>query len=269
MKGWTGFLLIELTVLLAFVPNARAEVVAEFRFEGNDYTPNPNNVIGGNQTLFFESMAGPLTGINVSSLQTSPGLDPTATLGFAANDYDNALGFSTDVNADRNLATTDQTVFFNVDIEAGFQLSLESLEFDSLKTRGANATGSRVTHAIFVNPDGDPSVEGLAGDFDFLLLRNHDHTAAGQGGESIGDAFSTGRWAAGPIDLSPFQDLTDTATIAIRMNSSDGSDRDFGIDNLILRGTVTAVPEPAMVGPFALAGLWFWRRKRITTGQTA
>ena len=192
---------------------------------------------------------------------------------FAANDYDGALGFSTDVNADRGFSTTDQTVYFRIDVTSGYALDLQSLEFESLKSRGNNATGSRVTHVVFFDPSGDPAIDGLLGDVDFLAARAHDHFDHGQPqAESTGGDFSTGRWQAGPIDLSSQTGLTGTHTIAIRSYSSDAQDRDFGIDSILLQGTVTAVPEPSgsiIVVLFLVFGATssFGRHRRIRHGE--
>ncbi|MEO1530361.1 MAG: PEP-CTERM sorting domain-containing protein, partial [Planctomycetota bacterium] len=196
----------------------------------------------------------------------APGIDPTAALGFAADHYDGALGFSTDANNDRAFATTGQTIFFQVNVQDGATLNLEALDFVSLKTRGDNRTGSRVTHTLFVNPTGDPAVDGLAGDFDFLLAQAHSHVATGETGQSFGDNFTTGRWQANTVDLSAFEDLTGVNTIAIRMHASEGLDRDFGIDNIVLRGRVfgaTAIPEPSTALVLLLgSSVLFGRRKR-------
>ena len=151
-------------------------------------------------------------------------------------------------------------------VQSGFILDLHSLSFDSLKTRGNNATGSRVTYSIFVNPAGDPSVDGLVGDVDFVTNLAHDHFAIGQSGaESTGGSFTTGRWSAGPVDLSGNQGLTGSNRLAIRIYGSDGgsADQDFGIDNLILNGQVTAIPEPTSLGWMLLgAAVLTCRRRR-------
>ncbi|MDV6034176.1 MAG: hypothetical protein F9B45_29595 [Phycisphaera sp. RhM] len=224
-------------------------MIAQFDFEGNDYVAEPSNTPGFNTGLNLSSGASVL-GTSVGQLQFSPGLDPTAALGNWADHYDNALGFSTDVNNDRDFLTADQTVFFQVEVQSGFLLDLESFRFDTLKTRGTNTDDARLTYSVFLNPAGDPSVDGLIGDFDFLPNGNgaHDHFADGvAGAETTGPSFSTGRHAVGPIDLSANQNLTGTQTIAIRLYGSagNGNDQDFGIDSLVLRGQVTAIPEPA------------------------
>lgn len=245
--------------------HARAEVIAQYTFEGNDYVADPSNRAGANTSLDLLNKAVPVIGVTASEIRFSPGIDPTAALGFAADDYDGALGFSSDVNDDRNFATTGQSIFFQVNVQAGATLNLESLDFDSLKTRGDNATGSRVTHTIFVNPAGDPSADGLAGDFDFLLARAHSHVAPGETGQSFGDNFTTGRWEADTVDLSSFQDLTGVNTFAIRIHSSEGLDRDFGIDNVVLRGQVfgvTAIPEPQALLAFWLGSSAILLRRR-------
>lgn len=234
---------------IAFGSRCRAEVIAQFDFDGNNYVVDTANPLGSNTGLQLSGDLG-LAGIAVTQLQFSPGLDPTAALGFGAADYNNALGFSTDVNNDRDFLTADQTVFFQVEVQSGFLLDLESFRFDTLKTRGTNTDDARLTYSVFLNPAGDPSVDGLIGDFDFLPNGNgaHDHFADGvAGAETTGPSFSTGRHAVGPIDLSANQNLTGTQTIAIRLYGSagNGNDQDFGIDNLVLRGQVTAIPEPA------------------------
>lgn len=238
------------TLSLAFflsTSQLHADVIASFEFDGNDYTAEPNNTTGFNTNLNLASSVS-VTGLSLGVLQFSPNLDPTAALGFAADDFDNALGFSTDANDDRNLLTSNQVVYFDIDVDSGYKLGLQSLSFESLKTRGNNATGSRVTYSIFANPAGDPSVDGLIGDLDFVTSLAHDHFADGESGaESTGGSFTTGRWNTGPVDLSQprLQELTGSNRIAIRMYASDGADRDFGIDNLVLNGQVTAIPEPA------------------------
>ncbi|MCS7468968.1 hypothetical protein NZK35_20130 [Stieleria sp. ICT_E10.1] len=198
------------------------------------------------------SNSAAVLGTNIGQLQFSPGLDPTAALGSWADHYDNALGFSTDVNNDRNFLTSDQTIFFQVEVQSGFLLDLESLSFETLKTRGSDAAGdtntARLDYTLFLNPAGDPAVDGLIGNTDFVFRNAHDHFADGVfGAETTGPSFSTGRHAVGPIDLSTNQNLTGTQTIAIRLYGSagNGNDQDFGIDNLVLRGQVTAIPEPA------------------------
>ncbi len=224
-----------------------ADVIARFDFEGNDYTTDTRNPTGFNTGLNLSNSAT-VAGTSISDLQFSRNLDPTAALGFAADDYDNALGFSSDQNDDRSLESSNQVVYFDVNVHVGFKLNLQSLSFDSLKTRGGNANDARVVYSIFVNPEGDPAVDGLLGDTDFLTSVAHDHYAPGQpDAESTGEDFSTGRWNTGPIDLSGRQGLAGINTIAIRLYGSEGgsSDQDFGIDNLILSGEVTAIPEPA------------------------
>ena len=122
-----------------------------------------------------------------------------------------------------------------------------------------------MTHAVFVDPSGDPSIDGLVGDVDFLRAVNHDHTGPGESGsESQGGDFTTGRSQVGPIDLTSFQGLTGTHTVAIRSYASDGLDRDFGVDSIVLHGNVTAVPEPSWLA--VLLGVcatdWMRRGKR-------
>ncbi|WP_182865559.1 hypothetical protein [Stieleria mannarensis] len=224
-----------------------ADVIARFEFQGNDYTTETSNPSGFNTGLNLSNNAS-VAGVTVSDLQFSRNLDPTAALGFAADDYDDALGFSTDENDDRSLEFTNQVVYFDVNVHVGFRLNLQSISFDSLKTRGANTDDARVTYSLFVNPAGDPAVDGLLGDTDFLTNVAHDHGAAGDTeAESTGEDFSTGRWNTGPIDLSGVQAVAGVNTIALRLYGSEGatSDQDFGIDNLVLSGQVTAIPEPA------------------------
>ena len=230
------------TILAPPPGTATAAVLADFTFTGNDYTADASNA-NTSVPLNLSSSVTP-SGLTIGDIQFSSGLNPLAALGFAADDYDDALGFSTDVNNDRGFATTDQTLFFTVDVQSGRTLNLDTLVFDSLKTRGSNETGSRVTHAVFINPAGSPQ-GGLADDADIVFAQSHDHLGIGQpGAESAGPNFSTGRWTIPTIDLSANAGLTGTQTIAIRTYSSDGDDRDFGIDNLRLTGTVSAVPEP-------------------------
>lgn len=237
---------LALVLALGIDGQASADVVARFDFEGNDYVADPSNTSASNTGLNLTSSAA-VTGLSIGQLQFSPGLDPTAALGFAADDYDNALGFSTDVNNDRDFLTSDQTVFFQVEVQSGFLLDLESFSFETLKTRGTNPDDARLTYSVFLNPAGDPAVDGLIGDLDFVHNDAHDHYADGvSGAETTGLSFTTGRHAVGPIDWSANQSLTGTQTIAIRLYASAGNanDQDFGIDSLILRGQVTAIPEP-------------------------
>ena len=243
----------------------RAEILAHYSFDQNDYEADPSNRIGANTSLDLLNKAVPVVGVSASEILFSPGIDPSAALGFAADHYDGALGFSSDVNDDRNFATTGQSIFFQLNVQDGATMSLEALEFVSLKTRGGNATGSRVTHTIFVNPAGDPTMDGLAGDFDFLLARAHSHVAPGEAGQSVGDNFTTGRWQADSVDLTSFQDLTGLNTIAIRMHSSEGLDRDFGIDEIVVHGRVsgaTAIPEPGGIFALCLASTALYIRRR-------
>ncbi|WP_167546589.1 PEP-CTERM sorting domain-containing protein [Stieleria maiorica] len=244
---------------------AQADVIARFEFEGNDYTTETSNPSGFNTGLNLSSSVSN-AGVTVSELQFSRNLDPTAALGFAADDYDNALGFSTDENDDRSLEFTNQVVYFDVNVHVGFRLNLQSISFDSLKTRGTNTSGARVTYSLFVNPEGDPAVDGLLGDTDFLTNVAHDHHAPGEAGaESTGEDFSTGRWNTGPIDLNGVQAAAGTNTFALRLYGSEGatSDQDFGIDNLILSGQVTAIPEPATTAVILLSiTAASWRRRR-------
>lgn len=245
--------------------DAFAAVIADFRFDGNTYSVDPSNATGANTGLHLASSVMAQPGIaSVSDLQFSAGLDPTAALGFGATEYNDALGFSTDVNADRNLLTSNQTIYFDIGVQSGYRLNLESLSFDSLKTRAGNDTGSRVTHSIFVNPAGDPSLDGLAGAIDFVQNLAHDHFAPGESGaESTGADFSTGRWATGPVSLTGFGNLTGSNRIAIRLYASEGLDRDFGIDNLVLVGEAVSVPEPGMVGVlFAISAAMTTVRRR-------
>jgi hypothetical protein len=233
-------------VWLSFAPSAEAAVIAQFDFDGNNYVADPANPTGANQNLDLTSSAPGIIGVSVSDIQFSPGLDATAALGQWADAYDGALGFSTDVNDDRLLNETDQAVFFRVTLQPGATMSLDALNFDTLKTRGNNATGSRLTYSVFVNPAGDPAVDGLVGNFDPDFQSAHDHFDSGQpGAETTGENFSTGRDSAGPIDLSEFQNLSGTNTFAIRLyGSEDDTDLDFGLDRIILTGSVTAIPEP-------------------------
>ena len=252
-------------VVLLSCQRGRAEIIAAYTFDGNDYVADPSNRAGANTSLDLLNKAVPVIGVTSSEIRFSPGIDPTAALGFAADDYDGALGFSSDANDDRGFATTGQAIFFQVNVQAGATLNLESLDFDSLKTRGDNATGSRVTHTIFVNPPGDPSIDGLAGSFDFLLARAHSHVAPGHTGQSFGGNFTTGRWQADTVDLSSFRDLTGVNTFAIRIHADDGLDRDFGIDNIVLRGQVfgvTAIPEPGGLFAMSLVSGAVWLRRR-------
>lgn len=258
-RAWLAISLVAAACFnAACATSAPADVIADFDFTGNDYVANPSNPAGANTGLNLTSGADAPLGISVSSIQFSDSLDETAALGNWADDYDDALGFSTDANADRDFNAADQVVYFDVAVSLGYRLDLETLDFDSLKTRGDNATGSTVTHTVFINPIGDP-MGGLAGEFPFAATRAHDHSADGQpGAETTGENFSTGRWSAGPIDLTSFRGLSGKNTVAIRMYSSDGSDRDFGIDNIRLSGQVVAIPEPGaaswlVIGSIAMA----------------
>ncbi|WP_197454539.1 hypothetical protein Pla52nx_001246 [Stieleria varia] len=243
----------------------RADVLARFAFDGNNYTDDATNTLGANTGLNLSNDAPAIGGLTVTELLFSPGLDPSAALGFAANDFDNALGFSTDVNSDRDFSLADQTVFFRFSVAPGFAADLETFSFDSLKARGGNTTGARVTHTVFYDPAIDPAVDGLVGDLDFIVSRNHDHTGPGEAGaESTGGNFTAGRWSVDPIDLSSQTGLTGTHTIAIRSYASVGVDQDFGLDNLVLTGTVSAVPEPSTVFCITAlsAGMLCRRKKR-------
>ena len=245
-----------LVICLVCVGSARAEIIARFDFEGNDYTANAANLSGANTNLNLTSSVS-VTGVTVGQLGFSPGLDATASLGFAADQFDNALGFSNDVNNDRSFISTNQAVFFRFDVEPGFTVDLESIQFDSLKTRGPQTEqGARVTYAVFVNPATDPAVTGLMTDFNFLSpSRSHTHFHDNDPPSSSGSrgaSFSTGRLSVDPFDASAHQGLSGTNTIAIRLFSDEDpdsvldQDRDFGIDNLVLTGTVTAIPEPSV-----------------------
>ncbi|QDV47331.1 hypothetical protein Enr13x_72400 [Stieleria neptunia] len=251
MKSFRGawlnrLIAVPALIVMTLVADRRAEadVIARFDFQGNDYTDDPSNTLGANTGLNLSNNAF-VAGTTISDLQFSPNLNPTAALGFGAEAYDDALGFSTDRNDDRSFADTNQAVYFEVDVQIGFRLNLESLSFDSLKTRGTNIDDASVTYSLFVNPAGDPAINGLRGATDFVRNLSHDHYAPGEPqAESTGGSFSTGTWNTGPLDLSDFQGLTGTNTVALRLYGSEGVDQDFGIDNLILSGQVTAIPEP-------------------------
>lgn len=225
-------------------------MIAQFEFTGNDYADDAANTTGANTGLDLANSAATIGGVSVTDIMFSPLVDETAALGFAANDYDGALGLSTDVNSDRDFGTADQTIFFRFTVPVGSSVDLDELSFESLKTRGNNATGSRVTHTVFVNPLNNPAIDGLIGDSDFIVAVNHDHEAPPgpddepSDAESTGENFTTGRWQT-TINLTSQTNLTGTNTIAFRSYASEGLDRDFGLDTIVLRGTVTAVPEPS------------------------
>ena len=263
MTAVNSLLIVSLICLSASI--SQAAVIAQYTFDGNNYEADPSNPAGANTGLDLTNKAFPLVGVTASEIKFSPGIDPSMALGFAADHYDGALGFSTDGNSDRSFITTDQAIFFTVSLAPGVTVDLTSLNFDSLKTRGGNdSSRSSVTHAIFVNPPIDPAINGLAGRFDFLAAKSHEHLQPGQGNaESTGDAFTTGRWEAGPVNLTQFQGLTGVNTFAIRMNSNEALDRDFGIDNIVLMGNVTTVPEPnALAALLAItAGTTCYRRR--------
>ena len=246
MKHYGAILILSTCAMACNSRPLHADVIAEFSFDGNTYIADPSNADGANTSLNLANGAAAVIGVSsISDLQFSPNLDADAALGFAAPNYNNALGFSTDVNNDRDFLTASQTVYFDVHVQSGYRLNLDSIQFDSLKTRAGNATGSRVTHSVFVNPLDDPAINGLSGAIDFVTIVAHDHFDPLQAGaESTGPNFSTGRYQVPAIDLSGFQNLTGTNTIAIRLYGSEGSDRDFGIDELIVHGAI-AVPEPS------------------------
>jgi hypothetical protein len=153
-----------------------------------------------------------------------------------------------------------------MDVVPGYRLDLESLSFDSLKSRGFEPQAARVSYAVFINPAGDPSVDGLLGDFDFVYNSADDHGAPGTfGAETVGASFSTGRWTLSVPEspLNAQQNLTGTQTIAIGLYGSPGVDQDFGIDNLLVTGQLSAIPEPGCVAVllFAIAVMAGRRRR--------
>ena len=283
---------LSLLAVAAIASSAQAAVLAQFEFTGNDYSARQSDGSFGPQMVGSTSLnnsAANTGGFTTSGLGLSSGLqvdwspnssgNPNSTTG----PFDDTLGIrSADAttinggpngpysiparNTDRSFNTTDQTVFFTVTVNPGFELNLTNLTFDSLNSRGSGTSTARVTHSFFVNPSEDPSVNGLAG-VTPLANSSHDHGAVGGVGvggsalESEGGDFSVGTFNVN-YDLTgaAFQGLTGTQTFAIRLYNNQA--RDFGMDNIILNGDVVPVPEPSSFLLTGLAGLALLRRRR-------
>jgi hypothetical protein len=132
--------------------------------------------------------------------------------------------------------TSNDYIGFTVTPDSGYELDLTSLSFDYAFTDSAGDSGLNATFTL------RSSIDGFAGN-----IASFNRVLTPQTGTPF---LNTGA-----IDLSgaSYQGLTDSITFRIYLtDNSSGNSRTLRVDNVVLSGDVSVIPEPAM---FALLGL--------------
>lgn len=162
---------------------------------------------------------------------------------------------STGTGADAATALSNPDyVSFTVTIDTGFVLNLDSLDFDQLGT--TNAPTGDFNQTTFVQT----SIDGFGSGNDVASF-SRDVIAPASGAETTFDSRS--------IDLtaSNFQNIAGTLEVRFYLyDDIDNSAALHRLDNIVLNGTVSVIPEPSFYASiFGVLGLVFiaYRRKRI------
>lgn len=184
--------------------------------------------------------------ITVSSFTGGPGLTEVAHVTTDGQPpgswYGENWSTSNDATAVRD---SDLYAWFRVTVDSGMTMSLTNLSFD-VKPHGSGPR-SVLVDVIQV---GGPIAGNLLGNVFY-------HTDQSQTGEldpasTSGGASTRKVWETANFGSSSFTNLTGTYEIRIFGYNAPQSDREALIDNIILQGTVTAIPEPSA---FLLCGL--------------
>jgi len=137
---------------------------------------------------------------------------------------------------------------FTVQADAGFNLTLEDMDFRLGATAGSPASYN-VNAALYTSTDGFAS--------NSVLVDSFSSTFSNQGTTPVYDDKNA--------DLSAYENLTGPLTLRFYFwdNNSDGANHILRLEELTLNGTINAVPEPTGAALlFGGVSLLFLRRRR-------
>lgn len=229
------------TSALLTLPSMAATVVYDFTGETTQANGNSVKTSAATSNDFG-------SGISVSVLTLTPGDGGTTSItddhGFPANDFHGYMSFRDVPGPPEN-----PTVSFTITVDAGHVLDLTSLQF--LVGVFDDVAGSQTGDASYVLTS---SLDGITS--------NQSNSLTMSEGILVSDTYTAG---LGPA----LTGLTDTSvTFTWAFNTANGydsasSERGHVIDDIVLTGSVSAVPEPsaAMLGGLGLLALLRHRRR--------
>lgn len=192
---------------------ASADVIASYDFSGNTASSSDSEI---------NSIAGSMTTIG-----------PGATDGIGANSIYYQVKQSADTDT-LSLGSGYNAFEFTITAEAGFELNLASLSFDFGGTNN-QVTDVTYNYTMQTSVDGFGSTSSVVGSGSVTL---------GQ----VGSSITYGPTQTITLSDSSFQGL-DTITIRVNPWTPLDTTDTIRVDNVILNGTVSAIPE---VNSFAL-----------------
>jgi hypothetical protein len=213
---------------------ANADVLAEYTFTGSSAA----------EVVVADSSAANVTAE-----------DFTGSGGATFSSYsDMAFIYSDDATATLISAIAGQDYWeFQVEVASGYSLNLESLDFDHYSTNTSDPLVSfESSLSVFSSVNGFDAAD--------VLLTSTETNSVDNSSPQLQESVS--------VTLSglDYQGLTGTTTFRIYA-FSDGSDEDqiIRLDNVVLNGTVSAVPEPSsfalLAGFCGLASVMVRRRR--------
>ncbi len=229
-RVFSAFALLSVTLLSA---QAQGAVLANYNFDSN--SDSADFPLTTSSTFQYNSNVGSESGGPADSGISSGG-DNAFLRSFAtANDLAAALA-------------DDDSLSFTVTAFAGQQLNLESLVFDF---GGSNSTSTSQTSNVVVQS----SVDGF-GTGNTVLFTDSETIVSGAGQTSTPNTGNTL-----VLTGSQFQGLSDI-TFQFRFFDTVNGEFVNRLDNVVLNGTVTPIPEPASLALLAFGGVALLTRRR-------
>lgn len=211
--------------------------------------PNRNKVIAALMATGALSLAPVADGAFIASYDFTSNSNSTvaepnsSALAFAYPGPDtdrslagNAFVRSNATGSDQNAALADESYLsFTVNAASGYLLSLSKLKFDFGGSSASSVSGAFTSNIV---------VQSIVGDVGTILHQEAQNVGAGA------TTFNTGNEIS--LSGSQFQALS-SVTFEFRFfDGVDDANLVNRLDNVVLEGTVSAVPEPAAL---AMAGL--------------
>ena len=210
---------------------AQAAVIAEYNFSGN-----------------LDSSATPVTGVTANAVTEGAGIGGSGGYSTAQNLYTEGTITGADLDGE---VTGLRYHSFTIDVASGFQMDLTSLTLDAGYSMSATDFGGKIMTQSLLTSVGGFSGAAVVGSI------SSDLTA--YPGSSATMVYKP--WV---IDLNDaaFQGLTGSTEFRFYMTDNSSKPGRHRMDDFVLNGEISAVPEPSCAALLGLGGFSLIMRRR-------
>lgn len=235
---------IVIGMFAAVVGGAQAGIVAGWNVEGVELDVGTGLDASGAPYAFSATTSE--TSQVAAKLILGDGVNPSTT----ANQYGFKIAGDDETNSLAGAVASNHYMEFSLTVASGYELNLDSIDMKG------EATASGCSNVVLMT-----SIDGF--------IAGQEIASAYSANEGTGGFDTDSSGFGAPIDLSAakYQDLTGSLSFRLYgWDSTSGSGatyiRNLSGDDLVINGTVEAVPEPTVIGLMALgcSGMFLGRR---------